>query len=83
MEPIMYLIPKGINIKYILTKGVYYPVADISKYYRLKDLKSLIKRGNHQSSIPWENKESLIQVLKKYMSHGWEINIYPYLLTDM
>lgn len=64
------------RMKAIITKGVAYPLLDISEEERIDDLEYMISRGNHKSArTPRENVEILKDNYRKEVESGWTLPI--------
>ena len=60
----------------IITKGLSYPLTELSEQERLTDLKHMIKRGNHKSAQkPFINAHTLAKNYAKEVTNGWMLPI--------
>ena len=61
------------KIQQIITNGVTYPLKPISEADRLKDIDTLIKRGNHKSAKITENRKALDKSFDKEVKYSWAL----------
>ena len=59
----------------LISKGVLYPLEDISTEAQKEDLLTRIERGNHKSASNEENEPTLVKNHEKKVNRGWMLPV--------